>query len=54
MKRFTASFLIFSLCALPAPAAPPVISNVSATQRAGTKLVDVTYDVADPDSGAGP
>ena len=27
-------------------AAPPTISNISATQRAGTQLVDITYDVA--------
>ncbi len=33
-------------------AAPPVVSNLHAAQRAGTKLVDITYDVADPDSGS--
>ncbi|NLB54592.1 MAG: hypothetical protein GX811_02285, partial [Lentisphaerae bacterium] len=33
-------------------AADPVVSNVSATQRAGTKLVDITYDVTDPDSSS--
>jgi formylglycine-generating enzyme required for sulfatase activity len=32
------------------PAASPVVSNVRAQQRAGTKLVDITYDLADPDS----
>jgi hypothetical protein len=26
-------------------AADPAVSNISAVQRAGTKLVDVTYDV---------
>ena len=26
-------------------AADPVVSNISAVQRAGTKLVDITYDV---------
>jgi formylglycine-generating enzyme required for sulfatase activity len=31
-------------------ASPPVVSNVRAQQRAGTKLVDITYDLADPDS----
>ena len=31
-------------------AAPPVVSNVRAAQRPGTKLVDIYYDVADPDS----
>ncbi|NNC89742.1 MAG: hypothetical protein HKN82_14900, partial [Akkermansiaceae bacterium] len=35
--------------ALPAPAAPPSVTNVTAAQRAGTKLVDITYDVADAD-----
>lgn len=30
-------------------AAPPVVSNVRAAQRAGTGLVDITYDVADAD-----
>jgi formylglycine-generating enzyme required for sulfatase activity len=29
----------------------PVVSNVLAQQRAGTKLVDITYDLTDPDSG---
>ena len=33
-------------------AAPPVVSNVRASQRAGTQLVDVYYDLADADSGA--
>jgi len=28
---------------------PPVVSNAHAEQRAGTRLVDITYDVADPD-----
>lgn len=31
-------------------AAPPVVSNVRASQRPGTKFVDVQYDIADPDS----
>ena len=33
-------------------AAPPVITNISASQRPGTKLIDVTYTVADPDSAS--
>jgi formylglycine-generating enzyme required for sulfatase activity len=33
-------------------AAAPVVSNVRAAQRAGTKLVDVTYDLSDSDSTA--
>ena len=28
----------------------PVVSNVKAKQREGSRLVDITYDVADPDS----
>jgi formylglycine-generating enzyme required for sulfatase activity len=32
-----------------AVAAVPVVSNVSSQQRAGTKMVDITYDVADAD-----
>ena len=31
---------------IPARAADPVVSNLTATQRAGTKLVDITYDVS--------
>ncbi len=41
--------LIF-LLPLALTAAPPVISNVTASQRPGTKLVDIRYNVADPDS----
>ena len=37
------------LQALPAFATPPVVSNVRASQRPGTKLVDIYYDVSDPD-----
>ncbi len=32
--------------AMPGWAADPVVSNLKAVQRAGTKLVDITYDVA--------
>jgi sulfatase modifying factor 1 len=31
-------------------AVDPVVSNVQAKQREGSRLVDITYDVADPDS----
>ena len=31
-------------------AAAPVVSNVRSVQRAGTQLVDIDYDLADPDS----
>jgi formylglycine-generating enzyme required for sulfatase activity len=33
-------------------AAAPVVSNVRASQRAGTKLVDIYYDLSDSDSGS--
>lgn len=33
-------------------AAPPTVSNIRASQRASTKLVDIRYDLADPDSAA--
>ncbi len=33
-----------------ASAADPVVSNVRASQRPGTQLVDITYDLADPDT----
>lgn len=33
-------------------ASPPEVSNVMAVQRPGTKLVDVTYDLYDPDGDA--
>ena len=35
-----------------ATAAPPVVSNVRAAQRSGTAYVDITYDLADADSGS--
>ena len=35
-----------------ARAVPPVVSNVHAAQRPGTKLVDITYDLADSDSNS--
>ena len=42
-----------ALLSLAAPslllATPPVVTNVVAAQRAGTKLVDINYDVNDPD-----
>ena len=54
MNAFVAYFRAFRavpvcaiLCALTSCllAADPVVSNISAVQRAGTKLVDITYDV---------
>jgi hypothetical protein len=48
-----ASLFVFLACSITAlQAAPPVVTNVTAQQRAGTKLVDITYDVTyeGPDS----
>jgi len=40
-------FLLFLLCCLGSlHAAAPVVSNISAAQRANSRLVDITYDVA--------
>jgi formylglycine-generating enzyme required for sulfatase activity len=49
--RFQTITLVFGLVTS-SFAAPPAITSVRASQRAGTKLVDVTYTLADPDSGA--
>ena len=38
--------LLLVALALPCSAAPPVVTNVRAAQRAGTELVDVYYDVS--------
>jgi formylglycine-generating enzyme len=48
------SRLVIGLAALTgvAQAVPPSISNIQATQRPGTKLVDVSYTLTDPDSGS--
>lgn len=49
MKTRMAVVLGCLLATAVAQAAAPVISNVRASQRAGTKLVDITYDIADAD-----
>jgi formylglycine-generating enzyme required for sulfatase activity len=41
-------FLLLALVAT-GHAAPPVVSNVSASQLPGTRYVDIYYDLADPD-----
>ena len=46
------SGLVLLLMELVASAAPPVVSNVRASQRPGTQLVDIYYDLADPDSAS--
>lgn len=38
-----------ALASLSIQAAPPEVSNIQASQRAGTKLIDVYYDLADSD-----
>lgn len=47
MKRLSA--LALGLLAGALLATPPEITNVTASQRSGTKLVDISYDVADAD-----
>ncbi len=44
------SFLAFVASNLALSAADPVVSHVYAQQRDGTQLVDITYDLDDPDS----
>ncbi len=44
-----AAALLIAATAATALAAPPEITNVKASQRPGTKLVDITYDAADAD-----
>ena len=47
LARVVLSMLMLMLTfSLPAFAQNTVVSNVVAQQRAGTKLVDITYDVA--------
>jgi formylglycine-generating enzyme len=44
--------VILALVAADALAAPPVIGDISASQRAGTKWVDISYDLSDPDTAS--
>jgi formylglycine-generating enzyme required for sulfatase activity len=51
MERVTLHVLLLSLAAAQAlQAGSPLITNVVAGQRAGTKLVDIRYDALDPDN----
>ncbi len=43
-------FFILVCCALTARAAAPVVTNVVASQRSGTKLIDIRYAVLDADN----
>ena len=47
MKEYLSLALGFALLLLPTAvhAADPIVSNLTASQRSGTKLVDITYDV---------
>jgi formylglycine-generating enzyme required for sulfatase activity len=40
---------LFAVTVFAAHAAPPEVTNIRASQRAGTKLIDVYYDLADPE-----
>jgi len=44
--RIAYGVLLLALCA---SASPPVVSNVRFEQRANSNLVDITYDLSDPD-----
>lgn len=44
--------LLAALVAVSLQAAPPVVSNIRAAQRAGTHLVDIYYDVSDADGNS--
>jgi formylglycine-generating enzyme required for sulfatase activity len=48
MKALILAAALVLVCRL--SAADPVVSNVRAAQREGTRLVDIEFDVADPDS----
>lgn len=50
MTRRSLSTLVASLCLVSTQAADPQIQNVSAAQRPGSYIVDIAYDVIDPDS----
>jgi hypothetical protein len=53
MKTRLLLLSIVSALTLPAHAAPPVVSAVNASQQSGTKLVDITYNLAlDPGQSA--
>ena len=49
-KYWLGSVATLGLVVMPANAVDPKVSNIQASQRAGTRLVDITYDVIDPDS----
>ena len=54
LPRGAGLLLLLLLCGAnyTATAAPPVVSNVRAAQRSGTAYVDITYELADADTGS--
>ncbi len=44
------AFTVIAVTAL--QAAAPVVSNIRAAQRAGTHLVDIYYDISDPEGNS--
>ncbi len=51
MKMWLSPLALSFLTLATAQAAPPVVSNVRAAQLAGTKNVEILYDVSDADNG---
>jgi hypothetical protein len=49
MRSIIVFFILTLLCTGSVFAGPPVVTNVVAVQRTATKLVDIHYDVSDPD-----
>ena len=56
ISRFPSYFLtlvlVGGLAARSLVAAPPDVSNVQILQREGAKLVDISYDLSDPDTSS--
>jgi formylglycine-generating enzyme required for sulfatase activity len=52
MKKISFILSLIIHQALWVQAAPPVVSNVTASQRPGTKLVDIRYDLSDADGNS--
>ncbi len=44
LRSISVSVFCFCFMSQPLQAADPVVSDISAVQRAGTKLVDIAYD----------
>src|SRR5215831_7817402 len=55
ISKYNHALLVLASCLAVASftalgASPPVVTGVTASQRAGTKLVDIAYTISDPDS----